>query len=146
MIVWATATDFSCAYALRARKPGSSNTNSAASAENTPSAHIPARAPPGDSLPEWLRHGRLSLSQARAIAGNWKDARRAGHDPVAEWEAQLARERKAGAAKKAAEETAETAHPSVRQAIDTFMARHMAGRSVRGANASPCPVVERMFR
>jgi hypothetical protein len=82
---------------------------------------------PGDSLPEWLRHGRLSLSQARAIAGNWKDARRAGHDPVAEWEAQLAREREAEAAKKAAEE-AETARPTVRQAIDTFMARLVAGK------------------
>lgn len=82
---------------------------------------------PGESLPEWLRHGRLSLSQARAIAGNWKDARRAGHDPVAEWEAQLAREREAEAAKKAAEE-AETSRLTVRQAIDTFMARHMAGK------------------
>lgn len=82
---------------------------------------------PGESLPEWLRHGRLSLSQARAIAGNWKNARRAGHDPVAEWEAQLAREREAEAAKKAAED-AETSRPTVRQAIDTFMARHMAGK------------------
>lgn len=82
---------------------------------------------PGDSIPEWLRHGRLSLTQARAIAGNWKDARRAGHDPVAEWEALLAREREAEAARKAAEE-AETTRPTVSQAIDTFMARHMAGK------------------
>lgn len=82
---------------------------------------------PGESLPKWLRHGRLSLSQARAIAGHWKDARRAGHDPVAEGEAQLAREREAEAAKKAAEE-AETARPTVRQAIDTFMAPHMTGK------------------
>lgn len=82
---------------------------------------------PGDSIPDWLRHGRLSLTQARAIAGNWKDARRAGHDPVAEWEALLAREREAEAARKAAEE-AETARPTVSQTIDTFMARHMAGK------------------
>lgn len=82
---------------------------------------------PGDSIPEWLRHGRLSLTQGRAIAGNWKDARRAGHDPVAEWEALLAREREAEASRKAAEE-AETTRPTVGQAIDTFMARHMAGK------------------
>lgn len=82
---------------------------------------------PGDSIPDWLRHGRLSLTQARAIAGNWKDARRAGHDPAAEWEALLAREREAEAVRKAAEE-AETARPTVSQAIDTFMARHMAGK------------------
>lgn len=82
---------------------------------------------PGDSIPDWLRHGRLSLTQARAIAGNWKDARRAGHDPAAEWEALLTREREAEAARKAAEE-AETARPTVAQAIDTFMARHMAGK------------------
>lgn len=82
---------------------------------------------PGDSISDWLRHGRLSLSQARAIAGNWKDARRAGHDSAAEWEAQLSREREAEAARKAIEE-AENARPTVRQAIDTFMARHMAGK------------------
>lgn len=32
---------------------------------------------PGDSIPDWLRYGRLSLTHARAIAGNGKDARRA---------------------------------------------------------------------
>ncbi len=82
---------------------------------------------PGDSIPHWLRHGRLSLTQARAIAGNWKDARRGGHDPAAEWEALLARSREMDAARKAAEE-AETARPTVSQTIDTFMARHMAGK------------------
>jgi hypothetical protein len=49
-----------------------------------------------------LLHGRLSLTQARAIAGNWKNTRRAGHDPAAEWETLLARERKAEATRKAA--------------------------------------------
>lgn len=82
---------------------------------------------PGDSIPDWLRHSRLSLTQARAIAGNWKDARRAGHDPAAEWEALLTREREAVAVHKAAAE-AETTRPTVSQAIDTFMARHMAGK------------------
>lgn len=81
----------------------------------------------GNSLPEWLRDGRLSLTQARAIAGNRKDARRAGHDPVAEWETQLAREREDEAARKAAA-AAESARPTVNQAIETFMARHMAGK------------------
>lgn len=81
----------------------------------------------GDRIPDWLRHGRLSLAQARAIAGNWKDARRAGHDPVAEWEAVLAEERAAEAARRAAEE-AETAQPTLSEVIDTFMARHMVGK------------------
>jgi len=44
---------------------------------------------PGIGIEQWLRHGRLSLSQARTIAGEWKAARSAGRDPVAEWEAQL---------------------------------------------------------
>jgi hypothetical protein len=48
---------------------------------------------PGESIPDWLRHGQQSLTQARSIAGSWKAARRAGHDPVAEWEALLFKER-----------------------------------------------------
>ena len=86
----------------------------------------------GDSIPGWLRHGRLSLTQARAIAGNWKDARRGGHDPVAEWETHLAGERAAEAAVTAAKE-AELARPTVSQAIETFMARHMAGKKSESA-------------
>ncbi len=57
---------------------------------------------PGDSIPDWLRHGRLSLTQAHAIAGDWKNARRARQNPAAEWKALLARERKAEATRKAA--------------------------------------------
>lgn len=69
-----------------------------------------------------------SAKPDKARVASWAtDARRAGHDPTAEREAQLAREREAAAAKKAAEE-AETARPTVRQAIDTFMTRHMAGK------------------
>lgn len=82
---------------------------------------------PGDSLEDWLRHGRLSLTQARAIAGEWKQARKAGHDPAAEWEDKLATERAAAAALRAAEE-AEAALPTVSQAIDLFMAKIMAGK------------------
>jgi hypothetical protein len=44
---------------------------------------------PGNSIPDWLRFGQQSLTQSRSIAGNWKTARRAGHDPAAEWEALL---------------------------------------------------------
>jgi Arm DNA-binding domain len=54
--------------------------------------YVPTGAP-GASIGQWLRHGRLSLTQARAIAGEWKAARRGGHDPVIEWEAQLEGER-----------------------------------------------------
>lgn len=82
---------------------------------------------PGNNLEEWLRHGRLSLTQARAIAGEWKQARKAGHDPAAEWEDKLATERAAAAALRAAEE-AEAALPTVSQAIDLFMAKIMAGK------------------
>ncbi|MBZ0104610.1 MAG: integrase arm-type DNA-binding domain-containing protein [Sulfuricella denitrificans] len=82
---------------------------------------------PGESITEWLRYGRLSLTQARAIAGSWKVARRGGHDPVAEWENLLAQERATEAVIKA-EEEAEAAQPTVSQAIETFMARHMDGK------------------
>ena len=56
----------------------------------------------GESIPDWLRNGQQSLTQARSIAGNWKAARRAGHDPAAEWEALLTEKRDAAAAKLAA--------------------------------------------
>lgn len=82
---------------------------------------------PGESITEWLRYGRLSLTQARAIAGTWKSARRAGHDPVAEWESLLAQEHAAETAIKAAEE-AEAAQPIVSEAINIFMTRHMDGK------------------
>jgi len=35
---------------------------------------------PGESIPEWLWNGQQSLTQARSIAGNWKAARRVGHE------------------------------------------------------------------
>jgi len=47
----------------------------------------------GQSISAWLAHGRLSLAQARAIAGHRKADRHAGHDPVAELEARLAKNR-----------------------------------------------------
>lgn len=36
----------------------------------------------GESISSWLDNGRLSLAQARAIAGQWKADRRAGRDPT----------------------------------------------------------------
>ena len=82
---------------------------------------------PGESIPDWLRHGQQSLSQARSIAGSWKAARRAGHDPVAEWEALLSKERETEAANLATLE-AERKQPTVSDAIKSFMQKIMAGK------------------
>ncbi len=87
---------------------------------------------PGDSIAQWLRHGRLSLTQARAIAGEWKAARRAGHDPVAEWEGQLAAEQATESARATAA-AAEADQPTVADAIRQFMAKHMAGKKSAAA-------------
>ena len=87
---------------------------------------------PGDSISEWLRYGRLSLAQARAIAGNWKNARRAGHDPYAEWKDQLKKEQQEIEAEAAAK-AAEAAQPTVSEAITQFMAKHMAGKKSAAA-------------
>ena len=81
----------------------------------------------GDSIPDWLRHGQQSLSQARSIAGNWKAARRARHDPVAEWEALLSKEREIEVVKLATLEV-ERKRPTVNDAIDSFMQKIMAGK------------------
>ena len=43
----------------------------------------------GESISSWLDNGRLTLAQARAIAGQWKADRLAGRDPIAEREARL---------------------------------------------------------
>lgn len=82
---------------------------------------------PGNSIPEWLRHGQQSLTQARSIAGAWKGARRGGHDPAAEWEALLEQEHQAEAAKRA-EAEAERMQPTVKDAVDSFMQKIMAGK------------------
>ena len=86
---------------------------------------------PGESIPEWLRYGQQSLTQARSIAGAWKAARRAGHDPVAEWEALLFKEREAEAATLAALEV-ERKQPTVSEAIETFMQKIVAGKKSAG--------------
>ncbi len=81
----------------------------------------------GESIGGWLRYGRLPLTQARAIAGAWRAARRAGHDPVMEWDAQLAEERSRETARTAAI-AAEAAQPTIRDVVEQFMAKHMAGK------------------
>ena len=82
---------------------------------------------PGDSISDWLRQGQQSLTQARSIAGNWKTARRAGHDPVTEWEDLLGHEHKIESAKLAAVE-AKRKQPTVNDAVDSFMQKIMAGK------------------
>ncbi|MHB0916660.1 MAG: tyrosine-type recombinase/integrase [Thiobacillus sp.] len=82
---------------------------------------------PSESIPDWLRHGQQSLTQARSIAGSWKAARRAGHDPVAEWEALLSKEQ-AAAAELLATMEAERQQPTVKDAIESFMQKIMAGK------------------
>jgi integrase len=82
---------------------------------------------PGNSIPDWLRYGQQSLTQARSIAGNWKAARRSKHNPAAEWEALLSSERVVAAATLAAAEAVRK-QPTVQEAIDTFMLKIMAGK------------------
>jgi len=86
-----------------------------------------AKGGPGESITAWLEHGRLSLSQARAIAGQWKNERRAGRDPVSEWGTRLATTRAAQEAARIAA-AAESAQPTVCDVIDQFMAKHMTGK------------------
>jgi integrase len=87
---------------------------------------------PGESITMWLEHGRLSLAQARSIANKWKTDRRARRDPVVEWKACLVGKRAAEEAKRRAE-VAEAQQPTVRQAIEDFMVKHMNGK--KGASA-----------
>ncbi|MBK6744295.1 MAG: DUF4102 domain-containing protein [Hydrogenophilales bacterium] len=82
---------------------------------------------PGESIPDWLRHGQQSLTQARSIAGSWKAARRGGHDPAAEWEILLSHERGIETAKLAAIEAVRK-QPTVNDAVDSFMQKIMAGK------------------
>ncbi len=81
----------------------------------------------GESISEWLNYGQQSLSQARSIAGSWKSARRAGHNPVAEWEALICQQHKMKVIK-AAEIDAERKQPTVTEAVEVFMTKIMAGK------------------
>ena len=66
----------------------------------------------------------MSLTQARAVAGEWIAACRAEHDPVIEWEAQLRRERAEETVREAAI-AAEVNQPTAHDAVEQFMARHI---------------------
>lgn len=91
------------------------------------------RGSPGESLGEWLRYGRLSLTQARSIAGAWKTARRGGHDPIKEWKAQLAAEG-AAESRRVATVEAEANQPTVQDAVTQFLTKHMAGKKSEPAS------------
>lgn len=87
---------------------------------------------PGQSLDVWLVHGRLSLTQARSIAGQWWQERRAGRDPIVNRAADLQQvQARAEAAKTAAEQ--EAAQPTVSDAIDVFASKHLDGKKSASA-------------
>ena len=86
----------------------------------------------GESITAWLQHGRLSLAQARGIAGHWKSDRMAGRDPIAEWESRLATERAELAATLRAI-SAEAVRPTVQDVIAQFLAKHMHGKKSAAA-------------
>ncbi|MCC6531278.1 MAG: hypothetical protein IT531_01900 [Burkholderiales bacterium] len=70
----------------------------------------------GESISSWLDNGRLTLAQARAIAGQWEADRQAGRDPIAEWEARLGARRAADEEQRKAI-ALEAAQPTVREAV-----------------------------
>jgi hypothetical protein len=82
---------------------------------------------PGESISAWLKHGRLSLAEARAIAGNWKLDRRAGRDPVAEWEMRLAKEKSNEVAARQAA-VAEAQQPLLGGVVEHFLTKHIRGK------------------
>ena len=67
-----------------------------------------------------LDGGVLSLAQARAIAAEWKQLRRAGRDPVAERDELKALEKK--------QLDAELAQPTVTEAANLFLKKNIAGK------------------
>lgn len=81
----------------------------------------------GESISSWLDNGRLSLAQARAIAGQWKADRQAGRDPIAELDARLNARRAAEDAQHKAI-ALEAEQPTVREAVELFAAKHLAGK------------------
>lgn len=82
---------------------------------------------PGDSLNDWLKIGQLTLSQARIIAVSWKARRRAGHDPIKEWQETLQEEIRVNDALKKAVEL-ENALPTVKDVVDLFMKINIDGK------------------
>ena len=64
--------DCSFASAPTAPRPGLSSMNSEGRGANTLTDYYVPEGAPGDSLAQWLRYGRLSLTQARSISGTWE--------------------------------------------------------------------------
>ena len=67
-----------------------------------------------------LNGGALSLAQARLVAAEWKQLRRAGRDPAAEREELMAAEQ--------ARLDAEQAQPTVAEAVDQFFKKNSEGK------------------
>jgi integrase len=81
----------------------------------------------GERISSWLENGRLSLAQARAIAGQWKADRLGGRDQIAEWEAQNKAKREALESRRRAE-AIEAAQPAVREAAELFAVKQRDGK------------------
>jgi len=74
-----------------------------------------------------LQAARLSLSEARFIAGSWKNARRTGIDAAAEWRANTERDDRISA----------EGTPSLREAAQRFTAQHIGREKEREARSIP---------
>lgn len=94
--------------------------------------HYDCAGAPGQNLNEWLDFARLSLTQARSIAGNWKQARKAGHNPAKERQAILDAKIAEQATQQAAKD-AEESQPTYTKAMETFLAKHIAGKASASA-------------
>lgn len=90
--------------------------------------HFDKDGAPGQNLDDWLDHGRLSLTQARAIAGSWKQARKAGHNPAKERETIIAAKLARQVTEQAAKDAEET-QPTYNKVMETFLAKHIAGKT-----------------
>jgi len=85
-----------------------------------------------ETIDDLLDDGLLSLAQARNIAASWKQTRRAGRDPVIQWDSRIA-------AKNAAI-SAEAALPTLLEATQRYMTQFMDGKK------SSCHILYRLER
>ena len=79
-----------------------------------------------------LDGGLITLAQARSIASEWKQLRRAGRDPIAEWDIRKAAEK--------AQHEADMAQPTVAEAVERFFKKNIEGKR------SACHVKYRLDR
>lgn len=80
-----------------------------------------------DNITELLHLGQLTLSQARIIAGAWKQKRRAKHDPVLEWDEQIEQEQIEKIKKQEALES-EKNKPTLDDVINQFLEKIIKGK------------------